>query len=229
MNDKNEKNEKSNSFSNFGNFIRKRSETFSNKIINKISEVLDKGKIENDNEKQKEKILGEKINEGIKDLNKINHERKMTLTKLENADFQTKNILTIQEDEDHKIFKYCLDYEDDEEDLDDDNDDILDVDDNSKGNLCLNRNESSSKSPDLTKPSQGLIQDNNRGFAKEIFFPQDVLDQTNFSKISSIPGVKENVLSPNIRFNFDNISEFYKNQPTYKRNKMQGISNVFLY
>lgn len=230
MNDKNEKNEinqKSNYFSNFGSFIRKGSETFSNKIINKISEVLDKGKIGKDNEKEKEKIINETIKDDNKESNRIHHERKMIITKQENTDFQQKNILTIQEDEDHKIFKYCLDYEDEEEEIDDDDGDELDVDDFSKRNLCINRIESSHKSPNLTRIPQEINQENNGIFVKERFFPHDVIDHANFSKISSFPDLQENVQSPNIRFNFDNISEIYKNQPTYKKNKIQGISYIF--
>ena len=100
MNEKIEKN--TDYFSDLGNLIKKGSESITNKLLDKLSDVLEKSKISKHNEK--EKLIPDKIN------------RKITMNKIQTSDSQ--NILTIQEDEDHKIYKYCLDSDEEEDILD---------------------------------------------------------------------------------------------------------------
>ena len=69
--------------------------------MDKLSDALEKSKINKQDGK-------EIINPNQKD-------KKITMNKIQNSDIQ--NILTIQEDEDYKIYKYCLDYEEEDDDL----------------------------------------------------------------------------------------------------------------
>jgi hypothetical protein len=224
MNNKNEKNEKSqkgNYFSNLGSLIKKGSETFSNKLMDKISEVLDKGKITIDKGKEKEKNLNENIKEDDKESNNFLDQRKMILNKEENIHTQTQNFLTIQEDEDHKIFKYCLDYEDEEEYIDED--DSSEEEDKAKKKLASDGIYNSHKSPNITVTPQEKNQDIGEN-KKDKFFPEAINNQIKNSQFLNRPELSEGTPSQNIRYNFDKISENNKNQHKYNKHKIQGIS-----